>query len=70
MTARPTPSISAKGSKFHDGTDFNAEDVKFSLDRARAEDSTNAQKGLFAAIESVEVVRSDVVQREPVIPCR
>jgi peptide/nickel transport system substrate-binding protein len=44
------------GVTFHDGTTFNAEDVKFSLDRARAEDSTNAQKGLFEAIESVEVV--------------
>ena len=44
------------GVKFHDGTDFDASDVKFSLDRARAEDSTNAQKGLFKAIENVEVV--------------
>ena len=44
------------GVKFHDGTDFNAEDAKFSLDRARAEGSTNAQKALFAGIESVEVV--------------
>jgi peptide/nickel transport system substrate-binding protein len=45
-----------EGVKFHDGTDFNAEDVKFSLDRARADDSTNAQKALFAAIDKVEVV--------------
>ncbi len=44
------------GVKFHDGSDFNAEDVKFSLDRARDEKSTNAQKKLFEVIESVEVV--------------
>jgi peptide/nickel transport system substrate-binding protein len=45
-----------EGVTFHDGTTMDAEDVKFSLDRARAEDSTNAQKALFAAIDSVTVV--------------
>ena len=35
---------------------MDAEDVKFSLDRARAEDSVNAQKALFAGIEAVEVI--------------
>jgi peptide/nickel transport system substrate-binding protein len=44
------------GVKFHDGADFSAEDVKFSIDRAMAEDSVNPQKGLYSAIESVEVV--------------
>jgi len=46
---------------FHDGTTFNADDVKFSLERAMAEDSTNAQKQLFANIDSVENVDGDVV---------
>jgi peptide/nickel transport system substrate-binding protein len=44
------------GVLFHDGTAFDAEDVKFSLDRARAEDSANAQKALFAGIDSVDVM--------------
>lgn len=42
------------GVTFHDGAAFDSSDVKFSLDRARAEDSTNAQMGLFAGIASVE----------------
>ncbi len=42
------------GVTFHDGTPMEAADVKFSLDRARAENSTNAQKALFAGIENVE----------------
>jgi peptide/nickel transport system substrate-binding protein len=50
------------GAKYHDGTDFNADDVKFSLDRARAEGSTNAQKKLFAAIDTVEVVDPTTVK--------
>jgi len=44
------------GVTFHDGTAFTAEDAVFSLDRARAEGSTNAQPGLFDGIESVEAV--------------
>ncbi len=45
----------AEGVTFHDGSAMDAEDVKFSLDRARAEDSTNAQKALFSAIADVTV---------------
>ncbi len=52
----------AEGVKFHDGTDFDAEDVKFSLDRARAEDSANAQKGLFEGITEVTVVDPQTVK--------
>ena len=45
-----------EGVTFHDGTAMDAEDVKFSLDRARAEDSTNAQKALYAGITDVSIV--------------
>jgi peptide/nickel transport system substrate-binding protein len=44
------------GVTFHDGSTMDAEDVKFTLDRARAEDSANAQKVLFEGIEEVTVV--------------
>jgi peptide/nickel transport system substrate-binding protein len=44
------------GVTFHDGTTMDAEDVKFSLDRARSDDSINAQKGLFADIADVTVI--------------
>lgn len=44
-----------KGVTFHNGTSLQASDVKFSFERAMAEDSENAQKGLFSAIESIEV---------------
>ena len=45
-----------EGVTFHDGSAFDAEDVKFSLDRINAEGSLNAQKALYASIASVEVV--------------
>jgi peptide/nickel transport system substrate-binding protein len=50
------------GVTFHDGSTFDAEDVKFSLDRARADDSTNAQKALFAQIAEVTVIDPLTVQ--------
>ncbi len=45
-----------EGVKFQDGTDFDAGDVKFTLDRDRAPESVSAQKQLFAAIAAVDVV--------------
>jgi len=42
-----------QGVVFHDGSSFEAGDVVFSFERAMADDSVNAQKGLFEAIESV-----------------
>ncbi|MCC6305659.1 MAG: ABC transporter substrate-binding protein [Rhodobacteraceae bacterium] len=50
------------GVTFHDGTALTAADVRFTLDRARAPDSTNAQKQLFAKIGTVEAV-DDVTVR-------
>ncbi len=50
------------GVAFHDGTTMDADDVVFTLDRARAEDSANAQKALFAGIESVEAVNPTTVK--------
>ena len=43
-----------RGVKFHDGTVFDADDVVFSLNRARAPTSSNAQRPLFEKIKTVE----------------
>ncbi len=43
-----------RGVKFHDGAAFDSSDVVFSLERAIAENSINAQKALFSAITSVK----------------
>ena len=51
-----------EGVTFHDGSAMDAEDVKFSLDRINAEDSTNAQKGLYSAISEVNVIDPQTVE--------
>ena len=45
-----------EGVTFHDGTELDAKDVKFTLDRARDETSQNAQKALFEGIGEVDVI--------------
>ncbi len=42
-----------RGVRFHDGTNFDAGDVVFSLNRARAPGSTNAQRVIFELIDDV-----------------
>jgi peptide/nickel transport system substrate-binding protein len=51
-----------QGVKFSDGAALTADDVKYSLDTARAEASVNAQKQLFAKIASVDVVDPGTVK--------
>ena len=43
---------------FHDGTAFDADDVIFSLNRARDENSTNAQRVIFEKISAIVAVNS------------
>lgn len=50
------------GVTFHDGTTFDAADVKFAFDRAMAEDSVNPSKSIFEPIESVSVVDPTTVE--------
>jgi peptide/nickel transport system substrate-binding protein len=45
-----------RGVKFHDGEDFNAEAVKFSIERILNPDQKSPSRGLIALIDRVEVV--------------
>ena len=54
--------------EFHDGTKMTASDIKFSLDRARSEESTNAQKALFTNISSVKIIDKNTVEVSLKVP--
>lgn len=51
----------AQGVTFHDGTAFEADDVKFTFDRLLADDSVNAQKALYEPIADVSVIDPQTV---------
>lgn len=51
-----------RGVRFHDGSDFAAGDVKFTLDRMLAPESTNAQKQLLAPVDSVDILDSHTIR--------
>ena len=60
-----------EGVKFHDGADFTAEDVVFSIERALSEDSD--MKGLLSSVEKVEVVNDHEINihttgANPILP--
>ena len=44
------------GVKFQDGTDFNAQAVKFNIDRLLSKDTFKAQPGVLAVIQSTDVI--------------
>ncbi|MFD2648571.1 ABC transporter substrate-binding protein [Devosia albogilva] len=46
----------AEGVTFHDGSSFDAEDVKFTFERILGPDSVNAHKEFYEPIESVTVI--------------
>lgn len=45
-----------QGVKFHDGSPFNAEAAKFSLDRLRNPDNKLSRRSLVASVEAIDVV--------------
>ena len=51
-----------EGALFQDGTAFDAQDVKFTFDRAMAEESTNPSTSIFAPIDAVTVIDPATVE--------
>ena len=53
-----------RGVLFHDGSSFDANDVKFSMTRAVSSTSTNAQKSLFKPITEMQIVDQYIIDFE------
>lgn len=57
--------------KFHDGTDFTAEDVKYTIDRILSPETRSPQRGALSQITSVDAVDPRTVRittRAPFVP--
>ncbi len=50
------------GVKFHDGTDFDAEAVRYNLERIRNKDTGSIRGGEISALDTVEVLNSNTVR--------
>lgn len=60
-----------KGVKFHDGNEMTSDDVKFTLDRVRSEETKSPNRGKFTVIDSVDAVDKYTVKvttKEPFVP--
>jgi peptide/nickel transport system substrate-binding protein len=60
-----------KGVKFHDGTELTAEDVKFTLDRVRADNIGSPNKAKFVVVDQVDAIGKHQVRiktKEPYAP--
>jgi len=51
-----------QGAKFHDGQELSSEDVKFTFDRIKDEDTGSPRLGVFENLDSVEVVDTYTVK--------
>lgn len=47
---------------FHNGAKFTAQDIKYSLERAGAPNSTNAQRSIFSVIKKIEILNEHRVR--------
>src|SRR2546428_13892646 len=57
-----------QGVKFHNGEPFDAEAVKFSVERIQRPDFKSPQKGWFSTIERVEIVDAATVRFRTKVP--
>lgn len=57
-----------KGVKFHDGNEMTSDDVKFTIDRVRSEETKSANRAKYASIDSVEAVDKYTVKVNTKVP--